>query len=117
MSAPCPAGRPTRRTIELRQRYRFSVNEASTWRDRMGNLLRRVATRIDGRHSIAVAIHSDPPLSPAQHQQCLQQAAVAIDRAVEIECRHELTEIAMRELCPQLFADRQASPNTKEQRG
>ena len=73
------------------------------WRRRLGWLLRRVADRIDGRRSWAVALRTDPPLPPDAVCDCFKQGVLAIERAAVSELRAEVQERIMRRYTPQMY--------------
>lgn len=83
--------------------FRFHVNTATTWREKLGNLLRRVAWRIDGRWHVAIDIVTLPPLSPDQRAACVKHGLAAMQRAIEDELRAEVVESVMREDSPHLY--------------
>lgn len=83
--------------------FRFHVNTATSWRERVGNLLRRAAWCIDGRWHIAIDIVTLPPISKDQQLACIKHGLVAIKRAVADELGTEAIETVMREDAPHLY--------------
>jgi hypothetical protein len=76
----------------------------ANWRRRLGHVLRRLADRLDGRRSWAIALHGNPPLSARAMHDCFKQGAIAIEHAAVAECRIEAQERIMARAHPQLFA-------------
>ncbi len=95
MSAPTVLRKKTSHVV--------SVNDATGLRRRIGNALRSLATRIDGRHSLAFEIQSDPPLTAQQQHECVRHSFKALSAAVAAECAEEALEGALREAKPRLY--------------
>lgn len=92
-----------RREIVRNFRWSLRVNASSTWRDRVGDVLRRMADLVDGRQSAALAIATDPVLSAAQRQRAVHSAWDCLERSLQIETRAEAEEEVFRKLHPALF--------------
>lgn len=89
--------------VEQTSRYRVAINERGGWRLNLGNLLRRVATRLDGRRSLAIDIRTAPALSSQQADQCIEQAVRCLSKAVATETHHELGEQVLQWRFPELY--------------
>lgn len=76
------------------------------WRRKLGRLLRRAADRLDGRRSLAVALTTEPDLSPSARHECFKRGAIAIEQAAEAEMRLEAQERILRRANPRLFVER-----------
>lgn len=84
-------------------RATVSVNQITpTWRGLAAHLLRRAALRLDPCCELRVSIDSEPGLSPAAQQQCIDQGKQAIFRSVVLELRAEAVEEAMLSARPDL---------------
>ena len=95
MSAPTVLRKKTSQVV--------SLNDATGLRRKIGNALRSLATRFDGRHSLAFEIQSDPPLTAQQQHECVRHSFKALSAAVAAECAEEALEDALREAKPRLY--------------
>lgn len=73
------------------------------WRQRLAFALRRLASRLDGRWTLAVRIDSDPPLTPTQQHQCILAGVKAMHRAVHGEVQLEAQDELLSHLLPRLW--------------
>jgi hypothetical protein len=55
------------------------------WRSRWANRLRLLADRLDGARSIPLWISTNPPISRARTNDCIQEGMHAIARALQVE--------------------------------
>ena len=68
-------------------KWHFRVNVAQGWREKLGNALRMLAQRIDGRLSLAIAIETAPPLNQDDKVACVKHGLGAMQWAVEQSVR------------------------------
>lgn len=92
------------KTVRVQWRYTFRLNHPpENWRERLGDLVRRIARRIDGRPSLAFDIRTEPDIGPERLAACLRKG---IDRSEEFiieELREVATEKLMRAHMPELY--------------
>ena len=67
--------------------------------------MRRLASLIDGRLSIAWEIDTNPPLSVSTKVACVRQGLKFADRLIAEEVRAMAEERVLRASCPELFVD------------
>lgn len=81
--------------------WSFRVNRNATLRERIGAGLRSLASRIDGRLSLAIQIESTPPLSLAQKVECItfatRQLRAAIADTVKTAAEERILDVVMKE--------------------
>lgn len=94
-------------TITSSYWYSFRVNTSTTWREKLGTLLRRAAQRIDGRDYVAIDIVTIPPLSSSQRLDCIKTGLDAVVLAIKHELHAETIEGVMREERPDLYRHHQ----------
>ncbi|WP_153116033.1 hypothetical protein [Rhodocyclus tenuis] len=70
----------------------FQVNVAKSIRDRLGQWLRDVATRIDGRHSLEISIVTAPPISHEDEVAIIHHGLKAMSWAVTDSAQNAATE-------------------------
>lgn len=78
-------------------RYRLHVNGRIGWRQHLAHYLRALASRIDHRHSLAIAIDSIPALSTAQQEECINVGLLAMSRSIRETVSSEMCESVLRE--------------------
>lgn len=84
---------------EISFTYRLEMNGRRDWRDRLGNWLRQVAWRIDGRTTLALRFESQPPMSLRSRHDVVKAGFEAMVRGMREEVRCESIErLAEREL-------------------
>lgn len=83
--------------------YSIECNHATTWRERLGNHLRRLAGRIDGRESMAFRMHAQPPLDAATRLAVYKQGFKTIEQSLSASAQAAAEEQLLRELHPELF--------------
>lgn len=83
-------------TVTTKITWSLRVNRATTWRERLGNALRRLAGRIDGRWSLGIEIVTQPPIGITSQGECLFQGYAAMSRAIRSETEAEAIEGPMR---------------------
>lgn len=89
---------------EVHWRYQFRVNgPANGWRERLGNMLRAWADRLDRRFSLAVYVRSAPRLSSAELGDCVRQSNKLLDRCLKEQVRFKSVDLAMTASNPELF--------------
>lgn len=91
--------------IRAQYRHRIAVNETTGWRDRLGNFLRRIADRVDGRDSLALEMASVPPVPRMRRRECVHIGLQAMSTAFKEVVREESCELILHEAHPELFAD------------
>jgi hypothetical protein len=88
--------------METPYSWRVRINESRSANDLIGDRLRALATQIDGRHSVAIAIETVPELSAADEAACLRHGFAKICWAVSESARaaaqEAVVELAMIEL-------------------
>ena len=52
-------------------KYRFAVNRSYNWQQKIGRLLRLLAQKIDGRHSLSIEMVSEPPIGIDREHACI----------------------------------------------
>jgi hypothetical protein len=87
--------------------WRMSTNKPRGWRQRVGQLLHRLAMRLDGRHSLAIEICCDPPLGADRQRAVLTQALKHAHELLHDEARAAAVECVLRQTQPQLYRDKQ----------
>lgn len=74
-------------------KWHFRVNgQAKRWQERLGDALRALAQRIDGRVTLGIAIETSPPISDADKIACVKHGLGAMQWAVEQSTRLECIE-------------------------
>lgn len=58
--------------IECKYHWRFACNHLRTRRQRIGHWLRNLATKIDGRISLAIELESTPAISTLEKVECVK---------------------------------------------
>lgn len=91
--------------IERKWSYRVRVNANRTLRQRIGAALRKLASRIDKRISLAVEIQTSPGIDPQKVVACVKRALDDLERYVRNEVEAECEEAVLRKMYPRLFAD------------
>lgn len=71
---------------------RLAINARKSLREKVGMVLRDIATRVDGRSSVAIDITTTPPLSDADQLQCIKAGFKTIQFALEETTRTEAVE-------------------------
>lgn len=95
-----------RKPVAVNWRWRTNVNSRNdTMRKRIGQWLRDLAERIDGRISLGVEILTEPEIGRARVLECIDQGIAAIDRAAGIEAKHVALDEGLKKLDPILFCD------------
>lgn len=72
--------------------WRLAINERKSLREKVGMVLRDIATRLDGRSSIAIDIQTTPPLSYGDRLMCIKAGFKTIQFALEETTRTEAAE-------------------------
>lgn len=78
--------------IECSYKWGFACNEKRTFRQRLALWLRDLATRIDGRISLAIDIQATPPLTNAEKVECVLFGLGKVRFAVEQTARSKAEE-------------------------
>jgi len=94
---PAPAG-----TICTTLSVHMTVNDDSTWRQRLGNALRRLADRADGRVTAAVHLQTVPALSARQRADCIRIGMEAMRRAAVDEAYLDALDLILLDVLPSL---------------
>lgn len=85
--------------------YKLQCNQAATWRERVGNWLRRLAGKVDGRSTMALRLTTTPPLDRATRAEIFRQGFAQMDRSVRASCTLAAQEQLLRIEMPHLFAE------------
>lgn len=91
--------------IKMQWSYWVRVNVNRTLRQRIGAALRKLASRIDKRISLAVEIQTSPGIDPQKVVACVKRALDDLERYVRNEVEAECEEAVLRKMYPRLFAD------------
>nr|WP_315237695.1 hypothetical protein [uncultured Albidiferax sp.] len=83
--------------------WRLEANQVKTTRERVGQWLRRLADRIDGRTSQALRLTTQPPLDRATTLEVYRQGQLQMQRSVEQACVLAAEECLLQRLRPELF--------------
>lgn len=77
--------------------WSFKCNEAATPRQKIGNALRQLAERFDGRISLAIDIQGTPPITQQQKVECvlfgLGKIRFAAQETVRAEAQERMLEL------------------------
>lgn len=86
---------------------RIAVNdEPRGWRDRVGDLLRAAAQKIDGRLSAGLTITTAPKISDEKVFECLNRGLIYARELLNDEVRSEANEHILQAGWPELHADK-----------
>lgn len=91
--------------MSVRTHYRFQVNLNRTWPHRIGWALRRLATWIDGRISLAVHIETTPRVPPKALAACVNRGLRDMERYIVDEVQTEAREQLLRLSQPELYRE------------
>ena len=87
-------------TVEANFQWSLRVNRQTTLREKVGAVLRRLAWRIDGRLTLAIAIESTPPLGLEQQIECVRfglgQLQFAVADTVRTAAEERVLEALMK---------------------
>lgn len=76
-------------------RWSFRVNKHLSSKERIGAFLRDLATRIDGRWSLAIRIETAPKISLSEEVACVKHGLAAMEFAIEDSARVAACEALM----------------------
>lgn len=100
--------------ILLSWRFRLQVNgPPRNWRDSVGDVLRLLAEKIDGRVSLGVQAATEPPIGHRRMLECLNLGFDAARRALESEARAEAEETVLRQMHGELFDESDECPTKR----
>lgn len=74
-------------------------------RERLGDWLRRIAARIDGRHSLSVEINTLPVIDADTKLACIRAGVKAMGKAVDSETHAAMLNAQIQMHMPSLYAD------------
>ncbi len=77
----------------------------TTWRERLAGLLRRAATRLDGKTTLALDIRCEPPVPQAVRDDVIRQGVAHMQWCLLDAAAEEARESVLREVMPFLFAE------------
>jgi hypothetical protein len=80
----------------------MTVNDDATWRQRVGNAVRRWADRLDGRVTAAVELQTVPVLSTRQRADCIRIGMDAMRRAALDEAYLDALDLILLDGLPSL---------------
>lgn len=83
--------------------YAVQINQALTWRERLGNWLRGLASRVDGRTSMAIRMTTTPPLDQAARLEVLHTGVSQIIQSAKEASLWAAQERLLQRACPDLF--------------
>lgn len=89
--------------------HQMVVGGGTALRARLGNWLRKLATKVDGRRSLAVSIVTEPQISEARVKACIIHGLRQIPPALESEAHDAAITEAMKHLHPELFGEEVSS--------
>lgn len=93
------------RNTVIKYKWMFEAGLGSTVRERIGNFIRSMASRIDGRVSVAITIESDPELPMLDKVMCVEHGLKHASRLFEKAVRLKCVDNKMPEVTPNLFED------------
>lgn len=83
----------------------FRVNLPRGWRQHVGQWLRRLAARIDGRWSLAIEVRTDPPIDSVTTRAVIRAGMKHAERLLTNETEAAACDRVMRARMPDLFRD------------
>lgn len=91
--------------MSVRTHYRFQVNQNLTWQHRIGWALRRLATWVDRRISLAVHIETTPRVPPQVLAACVKRSLGDMERYIVDAVQTEACEQLLRFSQPELYRE------------
>lgn len=88
-------------------------NVSRTRRERIGGWLRRLASRIDGRVNLALAVDSCPPLGAIDRACAVRSGIEHMARGLQAMAVAEADELVLRRTRPELYAAEPAAPRRR----
>lgn len=79
-------------------KFSFHSNSGRNARERIGNVLRMLCDRLDGRVTVAISIETTPVLTPRQHAECILFGLSHMRDAVRETTKTEAYEIILDDL-------------------
>lgn len=93
------------RRVTCETMYRLRVNQANNWRDRFGNILRSLASRVDGRYSVAIEMISLPHLSEDENIRIINTGIDLMNDLQRQAVNHEAVDVISKKATPWLYED------------
>lgn len=79
-------------------KFSFHSNSGRNARERIGNVLRMLCDRLDGRMTVAISIETTPVLTPRQRAECIVFGLHHMRDAVRDTTKSEAYEIVLEEI-------------------
>lgn len=92
-----------KKVFEAAWSWKLRVNTPNSWRERLGEILDRLATRIDGRVRVVYRIDTTPPLPRQVLLQAIATGHQIVKLSLDSACRCEAEERVFRQAYPELF--------------
>ena len=87
-----------------RYNFTFSCNApARHWRDRAASWLRRLATLLDGRKTLAIEMHSMPSIPQAVEVEVVTKGLEHMRRLFANSVENECIETLLKQVAPDVF--------------
>lgn len=78
--------------------WRLGINLPRSFRDRIGDAFRAIASRIDRRYTVAIAVSAKPALARSEQIACINHGLGQIKWALEETTRTQAVELVLAEI-------------------
>lgn len=92
--------------MALKQKWNYKIRfngKPFCIRDGIGDLIRRLASKIDGRMSVAISIETTPTLTTKTKIMLLKKGFNITEDLLEEELKMEASELLMKQQMPDLY--------------